>query len=235
MQICGQRDASEEIVDADANVMDTAAELKIILDFEKYRDVKNMKLEIIIILIWTAAVTSGAGYLDGIYDAIDALKAYANDYAPYVKEGIKMATKAERFVDSAIGEECVYECPSIRMRPVARVGHVKTANGCGSFDVIFNDSEDSLVHVEKAFTECCDQHDYCYDTCNEDKDMCDLRFKKCLYANCRKPKKLSFLDTKACKLKAKLFYLTVIGVGCQSFLDAQENACQCVLPAKQEL
>ena len=35
-------------------------------------------------------------------------------------------------------------------------------------------------------------------------------------------------DSKACKLKAKLFYVTVIGVGCQSYLDTQREACVCV-------
>ena len=36
------------------------------------------------------------------------------------------------------------------------------------------------------------------------------------------------LDKKACKIKAKLAYMSVIGVGCQSFRSAQKDACVCV-------
>ena len=32
---------------------------------------------------------------------------------------------------------------------------------------------------------CCAVHDECYDTCGEDKDLCDLTFRKCLYKVCR--------------------------------------------------
>ena len=42
--------------------------------------------------------------------------------------------------------------------------------------MFFDDSDDSPLFVEKEFTECCDDHDICYDTCLEDKDMCDIRF-----------------------------------------------------------
>ena len=37
-----------------------------------------------------------------------------------------------------------------------------------------------------------------------------------------------FLDNKKCKLKAKLFYMAVVGVGCVPFKEAQKNACNCV-------
>ena len=92
----------------------------------------------------------------------------------------------------------------------AKYGHVKTSNGCGSLDIIFDDSENSLIHVEKEFrwiawmkkwfgtnalvekklnsafnSSCCGVHDECYDTCGEDKDLCDLTFRKCLYKVCR--------------------------------------------------
>lgn len=71
------------------------------------------------------------------------------------------------------------------------------------------------------------------------KDECDLKFKKCLYATCKSKSKQDksafFLDAKKCKLKAKLFYVTVIGVGCQSFIDAQKEACECVRPRSEEL
>ena len=97
---------------------------------------------------------------------------------------------------------------------------------------------------------CCAVHDECYDTCGEDKDLCDLTFRKCLYRVCRwdsdnnswmrsafhskfrKEEHARFLDNKKCKLKAKLFYMAVVGVGCTPFKDAQKAACDC---AKTEL
>lgn len=33
-------------------------------------------------------------------------------------------------------------------------------------------------------TKCCDAHDICYDTCNNDKEVCDMDFKRCLYKYC---------------------------------------------------
>lgn len=33
-------------------------------------------------------------------------------------------------------------------------------------------------------TKCCDAHDICYDTCNNDKEVCDMEFKRCLYKYC---------------------------------------------------
>ena len=75
---------------------------------------------------------------------------------------------------------------------------------------------------------CCAVHDECYDTCGEDKDLCDLTFRKCLYKVCRKEEHARFLDNKKCKLKAKLFYMAVVGVGCTPFKDAQKAACECV-------
>ena len=70
-------------------------------------------------------------------------------------------------------------------------------------------------------------------TCNLDKDDCDLKFKRCLYGYCKgkfgkKKKPLQYLDRQKCKLKAKLFYITVVGVGCQAYRVAQKNACRCV-------
>ena len=88
--------------------------------------------------------------------------------------------------------------------------------------------------MEDAFIKCCRQHDLCYDTCNMDKDDCDLQFKRCLYAHCKKKKEQNsahlqkYFNNQKCKLKAKLFYVTVIGVGCQAYRDAQHAACECV-------
>ena len=145
----------------------------------------------------------------------------------YLKRGLEVAKQVDDFVEHTIGEECEFECSKKGFVAVPRKAHQPSANGCGSFDFLFDDTEESFIHVEKAFSKCCNAHDFCYDTCGADKDECDLRFKKCLYGTC-KQKKDQFLDSKKCKLKAKLFYITVLGVGCQSFITAQNQACECV-------
>ena len=106
------------------------------------------------------------GFLDTIATAVNELQNYASDLAPYLLRGVKMVRQAENFVDSAIGEDCAYECAYEGYEPVPRQGYVPTSNGCGSFDFIFDDSEESLIHVEKDFISCCQTHDHCYDTCN---------------------------------------------------------------------
>ena len=54
------------------------------------------------------------------------------------------------------------------------------------------------------------------------------RFKKCLYKACKQTARSEFFDAKACRAKAKLAFLAVMGVGCQPYKDAQEEACECV-------
>ena len=66
-----------------------------------------------------------------------------------------------------------------------------------------------------------------------DKDDCDLKFKRCLYGFCKrkfdkKKKHLQYFDRQKCNLKAKLFYVTVVGVGCHAYRNAQQSACRCV-------
>lgn len=40
----------------------------------------------------------------------------------------------------------------------------------------------------EGMTKCCNEHDYCYGTCNKDKEKCDAAFKRCLYDICDKLK-----------------------------------------------
>lgn len=170
--------------------------------------------------------TCGA-FLEDIKDTLGSAKTYLDQVLPMISDGLKAVKKFEEFVDNTIEEDCYFECPVGKViKP--NDNHVKTSNGCGSLDIIFDDSENSLIHVEKEFSECCGDHDECYDTCGEDKDLCDLSFRKCLYRVCRKDEHKYFLDNKKCKFKAKLFYMAVVGVGCQPFKNAQKNACQCV-------
>ena len=172
------------------------------------------------VIIWLTILKLSNGYLE-------EFQGYLTQSLSYLKKGLKIAQDVEEFIDNTIGEECIYECPKRGYEPVPRPHYKPSSNGCGSLDMIFDDSEESWIHVEKEFIECCNKHDYCYDTCGADKDECDLKFKKCLYGTCRK-KQHQFIDSKKCRLKTKLFYLTVLGVGCQSYMTAQKAACQCV-------
>ena len=164
---------------------------------------------------------------------LEELQDIMSNSISYLNKGLSLVKRVEDFIDNSIGEECIYECKGGKV-PKPKPNHVPTSNGCGSLDFLFDDSEDSFIYVEKDFQNCCNEHDFCYDQCGVDKDQCDLKFKKCLYNTC-KAKKHEYLDGKKCRLKAKLFYVTVIGVGCQSFLDAQKESCDCVKPSKTEL
>lgn len=76
---------------------------------------------------------------------------------------------------------------------------------------------------------CCNAHDICYDTCNRDKEMCDLDFKRCLYAYCDSHEKSAVgnLVVKGCKAAAKMLFTGTVTLGCKSYLDSQERACFC--------
>lgn len=76
---------------------------------------------------------------------------------------------------------------------------------------------------------CCDAHDICYDTCNSDKELCDLDFKRCLYKYCDAFDKGPTGDMliKGCKAAAKMLFTGTMTLGCKSYLDAQQRACFC--------
>lgn len=76
---------------------------------------------------------------------------------------------------------------------------------------------------------CCNQHDLCYDTCNSDKELCDIEFKRCLYKYCDSYEKSIVNDimVKGCKAAAKMLFTGTLTLGCKSYLDSQERACYC--------
>ncbi|CAM1304269.1 PLA2G12A (predicted) [Pycnogonum litorale] len=126
-------------------------------------------------------------------------------------------------IDSAIDEDCEFACPEgTRMKK--NVFHEPVSNGCGSFGISL-DAENLPV---KTMTKCCDQHDLCYSVCFSDRDICDLKFKKCLYGSCKVDENdISSLDHKQCKAVAKMLYLGTLALGCKAFQNAQEDACVC--------
>ena len=167
------------------------------------------------------------GFFDSIKATINEAEVYLNDILPKINGGLNAVKQFEEFVENTIDEECYFECPSGKVLKGPKSGHQKTSNGCGSMNVVFDNSEDSWIHVEREFSECCNTHDECYETCGEDKDLCDLTLRKCLYQTCRGSVQ-RFLENKKCKLEAKLFYLAVVGAGCQPYRDAQSKDCDCV-------
>lgn len=76
-------------------------------------------------------------------------------------------------------------------------------------------------------TKCCDFHDICYDTCNMDKEKCDLEFKRCLYRYCDTYQTTGVTVVNTCKAAAKVLFTGTTALGCKSFLDAQKEACYC--------
>ncbi|CAG9773925.1 unnamed protein product [Ceutorhynchus assimilis] len=77
--------------------------------------------------------------------------------------------------------------------------------------------------------ECCNAHDICYDTCNKDKEVCDIDFKRCLYKNCDGYSNSvgGQTVTKACKGAAKMLFTGTLTLGCKSYMDSQKQACYC--------
>ncbi|KAK7020610.1 hypothetical protein SK128_025282 [Halocaridina rubra] len=173
---------------------------------------------------------AGESYFQSLYDSISQAQKTLKEVAINVNKGLKTLGHTlkfvENFIDSTVDEDCIYTCKKGRI-PVPNVNHIPDANGCGSLGVFFD--KDDLPRPE--MVECCNEHDICYDTCNSDKELCDSKFKACLYNSCKSNEKL--MDTftfKTCKGGAKLLYTATMALGCASYKDAQHNACECVDP-----
>ncbi|KAH9498399.1 hypothetical protein Btru_008181 [Bulinus truncatus] len=115
---------------------------------------------------------------------------------------------------------CHFQCQK-GLKPYPNPKHVPSTNGCGSFGLKF----DSHIKI-KDVTKCCDEHDYCYDTCNKSKEKCDSNFKKCLTGLCNTIKDyLSKKNFEACKQGADMMYAATVALGCKPYKDSQANAC----------
>lgn len=81
----------------------------------------------------------------------------------------------------------------------------------------------------KEMETCCNLHDICYDTCNSDKELCDLDFKRCLYKYCDTYEKSTVGDivVKGCKGASKMLFTGTLTLGCKSYLDSQGRSCYC--------
>lgn len=106
--------------------------------------------------------------------------------------------------------------------------HTPGFDGCGSLGLKI----DKEYLPSQAMEECCNAHDICYDTCNSDKELCDLDFKRCLYKYCDTYEKNVAGDVvmKGCKAAAKMLFTGTLTLGCKSYLDSQQRACYCPTP-----
>lgn len=111
------------------------------------------------------------------------------------------------------------------MSPQRNKFYTPSADGCGSMGMRIDTEYLPAVQMET----CCNAHDICYDTCNKDKEVCDLDFKRCLYAYCDTHERSAVgnLVVKGCKAAAKMLFTGTITLGCKSYLDSQGRACYC--------
>ncbi|XP_053357976.1 group XIIA secretory phospholipase A2-like isoform X3 [Clarias gariepinus] len=109
-----------------------------------------------------------------------------------------------------------------------RPGHNPSSNGCGTPLFVFHFD----IKIP-ATTRCCNQHDYCYDTCGRKKRECDEQFQICLKNICGNLLKALGLDQNdACDLLVSHVFDGVMHLGCKPYLDSQKAACVCKDKAK---
>jgi hypothetical protein len=104
----------------------------------------------------------------------------------------------------------------------------KTSNGCGVGSL--DDWLDGNIPfgLNDLFTPCCNQHDECYTTCNEEISDCDREFEQCLYNVCDDlPSDLLFGEG-TCDFFASQYVTVVEAIGGEYFCDAQRKVCNCV-------
>ncbi|XP_011301579.1 group XIIA secretory phospholipase A2 [Fopius arisanus] len=164
----------------------------------------------------------GTGLLGNLRDAVLAAETVFGDF---FQNAITVARKMKdihEVFDAAVEETCVFQCPS-GLTPKPNKNHVPQSNGCGSLGIEISSEYLPLSEM----TKCCDQHDICYDTCNNDKEKCDLEMKRCLYKYCESYQTTGVTIVNTCKGAAKMLFTGTTALGCKSYLDAQKNACWC--------
>ncbi|EDO32902.1 predicted protein, partial [Nematostella vectensis] len=109
-------------------------------------------------------------------------------------------------------------------KPLTNPNHKPSSNGCGSMGVQLDTTN------LPGFTHCCNVHDKCYDSCNNNRAQCDEDFKSCLDNVCLFEglgKKMKKEEMNACGTSAELFYSGTLALGCMAYKEAQRNACLC--------
>ncbi|GAB6028467.1 Phospholipase A2, group XIIA [Chamberlinius hualienensis] len=191
------------------------------------------RLTLLIIILIIGNVSSGHGHW--LYESVSSFMNTAGHYVTVVAEGAEKVAHGiqtlENILNDAIEENCEFQCPK-DSTPRQNPRYKRHTNGCGSLGVKW---EMDLLPVEQLST-CCDKHDYCYDTCNQTKDDCDKKFKRCLYKICEMNKNI--IDASSmnkCKGAAKFMYTGTLALGCTAYKNAQNKACLCDAKSSDEL
>lgn len=188
----------------------------------------------IYVLTFLAYAYSGYGSSTIVHlrDALIAAEAIFGDVFHNMIAVVKKMRTVHEVFDAAVEETCVFTCPAVEggpeVRPVQNKMYTPTSDGCGSLGLRI--STDYLPAVE--METCCNEHDICYDTCNSDKELCDLEFKRCLYKYCDSYEKsiAGDLMINSCKAAAKMLFTGTLTLGCKSYLDSQKRTCYCAPP-----
>ncbi|ALC44802.1 GXIVsPLA2 [Drosophila busckii] len=189
-----------------------------------------MKLAIYLLTFLTYAYSGyGSSTIVHLRDAIIAAEAIFGDVFKNLITVVRKFRTVHEVFDAAVEENCVFHCPApdggTPPRPVQNKFYTPTADGCGSLGLRISTEYLPAAEMET----CCNAHDICYDTCNSDKELCDLDFKRCLYRYCDSYEKsiASDLMIKSCKVAAKMLFTGTITLGCKSYLDSQQRSCYC--------
>jgi len=179
---------------------------------------------IMLSLIFVSLISlSQAQILEGLKDAVLNAEGVFSDIFKSLDSVSKHLKFTKEFWKDTVDEDCKYMCPD-GSRPKKNKYHTPRSNGCGVPGMEIDLTALSLHDM----TKCCDQHDICYGTCNNDKDECDLAFKKCLYKFCDNSKgKLPEDFVTGCKTAAKALYSGTTLLGCKFYRSAQQEACYC--------
>ncbi|XP_032396961.1 group XIIB secretory phospholipase A2-like protein isoform X1 [Etheostoma spectabile] len=131
---------------------------------------------------------------------------------------------------------CQYRCRYGKL-PQPRPGYqLPEPNGCSSSLVGFQVNAALDLGIP-AITECCNQHDMCYDTCGTSKYDCDSEFRLCVHGICSDLKKsLGFVSkVQACDSMADALHSAVGTLGCRPYMNSQRAACVCEGEERDEL
>ncbi|XP_065360054.1 group XIIA secretory phospholipase A2 [Calliphora vicina] len=198
--------------------------------------ISYMKIAIYALTFLTYAYSGyGSSTIAHLRDAIIAAEAIFGDVFKNLITVLRKFHTVQEVFDAAVEEQCIFKCPTLEggpeIRPVQNKLYTPTADGCGSLGLRISTEYLPAVEMET----CCNDHDICYDTCNSDKELCDLDFKRCLYKYCDSYEKsiASDLMMKGCKAAAKMLFTGTLTLGCKSYLDSQQRTCYCPPPKPQ--
>jgi hypothetical protein len=117
-------------------------------------------------------------------------------------------------------------CPNRVPHP----GHTPGFNGCGPANSWITPWIPNRYGIAD-FTQCCNNHDICYDTCNDVKSNCDNAFLSCLTASCNNAYSAASILfpelLQDCLVVAGAYYAAVALGGGSAFDSAQDEACDC--------